>query len=95
MSGRSGAPAETHRIGITVHAPAQAVALNLLQLPGLDYLALGHGRYDILARVVTPLGRQDALHRQIRQTPGVEQARFWRTACEYDLPALLNHHDER
>ena len=78
------------RVGVSVNSPALAVARDLLRLPGLTYLAVGHGHHDILAHLTTT-GGESALRRKIHAMPGVSRLHVWhRSPTPYDHLALLD-----
>ena len=78
------------RVEMTLHAPALTAAHHLKHLPGLTYLAVGHGRYHVLADLATTPDRQHDLDQQIRAVPGIENLRVWRrTPPLHDALALL------
>ncbi|GAA2744210.1 Lrp/AsnC family transcriptional regulator [Kitasatospora cinereorecta] len=81
-------------VGLGVRGGARAVAALAVELPGVNYVAAGYGRYDVVCGVdardrAALLGTVDAL----RALPGVARAESWyhldivKETYSYDLPA--------
>ncbi|MEU2632141.1 hypothetical protein ABZ641_34870, partial [Kitasatospora sp. NPDC007106] len=81
-------------VGLGVRGAARQAAALAVGLPGVNYVAAGHGRFDVVCGVdaadrAALLGTLDAL----RALPGVVRAESWyhldivKETYSYDLPA--------
>jgi DNA-binding Lrp family transcriptional regulator len=84
---------EAAGIGLGVHGPVRAVAEAAAALPGVNYVATGYGRFDLVCGVDAPdrsalLAGLEAL----RGLPGVARSESWvhlaivKESYTYDLP---------
>ncbi|MFJ9949430.1 Lrp/AsnC family transcriptional regulator [Kitasatospora sp. NPDC091207] len=84
---------EAAGVGLGVHGPVREVAEAAAALPGVNYVAAGYGRFDLVCGLDAP-DRPALLHglEAVRALPGVTRSESWvhldivKESYTYDLP---------